>query len=194
LRTYGKRLFWYKAKNQEFNTEYAENIGDSMWMRAEYAQQYNLASTATRWVPQNSITAGAWLVPQQEVASYLATELNNRYQVKLQELGWVNCDRFASFSGEKTQVRINLKDDAQYYFTCLIFDQYNCILRGNNDGNEVLFNSIPLNEKVKILSVGVDANGKAIYALQEIIVGKEPIVGLNFIATDASVLKNTLSK
>ncbi|MFM2359466.1 MAG: hypothetical protein RLY16_1459, partial [Bacteroidota bacterium] len=172
----------------------AENIGDSMWMRAEYAQQYNLASTATRWVPQNSITAGAWLVPQQEVASYVATELNNRYQVKLQELGWVNCDRFASFSGEKTQVRINLKDDAQYYFTCLIFDQYNCILRGNNDGNEVLFNSIPLNEKVKILSVGVDANGKAIYALQEIIVGKEPIVGLNFIATDASVLKNTLSK
>jgi len=238
---------------RDFDREYAERIGDSLWMDIKIAVQYGLNTPVTRtrvieeiqpapsktvkvqtsllpgdtakgnllrrgqqrpgtvvdnetvidfptpllmptrdaivFTPVMDIAAGA---PVRTIA--IPKEINSRYSVNLSELGWINCDRFYADSRKKINYKVNLGDTAANYYTMLVFENMRSMMTGYIDDTKVVFQNIPVDEPVKIISIGINKKGKTVYSVTHTTTSSEELKGLQFQATSVPDLKTSLSK
>ena len=197
---------WYFTDQHIFyryyDSYYGERIGDSLWMEKELADKYKLVGTATRTVQVNGFSNNAnYRYYLDRIASQndnryakLIENIKTKYSVDIKKFGWINCDRFYNDSREKIQYAVNLGDSAKNYYTVLVFDKIKSMMNGYVDGNRVIFSNLPKGEKVKIISIGIDKKGAAVYTLQPATINTEELSGLQFQSTSAAALKTELSK
>lgn len=195
LRSNIRNWFHEENGNRMFDNNYSTRIGDSVWMEKEKADKYKLTSTASR---QSMVVTGSNAVPVNtelnKNAAVLLSTVQDKYSVKLTNMGWINCDRFYNAPGEKFQYAVNLNDSAKNYYTVLLFDNMNSMMNGFIKDNKVVFPNVPANMPVKIISIGINPDGEPVYAMKQAITGKDELTGLQFETTSAAGLKTALSK
>ena len=76
----------------------------------------------------------------------------------------------------------------------LVFENINSMMNGYINGNKVLFPNVPAGMPVKIVSIGINKEGEAVYAVKQATTGKDELTGLQFETTSAAGLKTALSK
>lgn len=192
-------------------------VGDSAWIRKDLADKYKLPSTQSGIGQDFSFTWGRsgmvnvlktsirrLKVSKSRSADTLdnitsefkdaSIELERKYSVNINSLGWINCDRFYNDPREKINYYVDLQDSAINYFTMMIFDEMRSMMTGSISRNQVHFTNVPVGEPVKIISIGVDKKGEVIMAMKETKISKETLIGLQFESISASSIKSTLRK
>lgn len=188
---------WFEEANgnRAFDNVYSTRIGDSVWMPKENADKYRLKYTAQRQFA--TVIRGEGIAINEELTKKTAAlfkDVQDKYSVNLNSLGWINCDRFYNFPGEKFQFAVNLEDSAKNYYTVLVFDNINSMMNGYINGNKVLFPNVPAGMPVKIVSIGINKEGEPVYTVKQATTGKEELTGLVFETTSAANLKTALSR
>jgi hypothetical protein len=120
--------------------------------------------------------------------------ISNQYSVDLNKMGWINCDRFYSDSRKKINFNVDLGDAAMNYYTMLVFDNIKSMMTGFVYGNKVSFQNIPAGEAVKLISIGINKKGEAVYSVTKATTGTQELTGIHFESTSAPDLKTALSK
>jgi len=121
-------------------------------------------------------------------------QLQKKYSVDINSLGWINCDRFYNDRREKISYYVDLQDSAVNYFTMMVFSEMRSMMTGYVTGNKVQFSNVPVGEPVKIISIGVDKKGETVMAMQEIKISKKGLTGLPFESAAAPEIKSSLNK
>lgn len=204
----------------KFNyTAFNRSIGDSVWMDKATADKYNLAANATRQVllqnRNNNPMFGNITVQFDEKGNRVKQgndstrdryedfalqsvkvfdDIENKYGVRITELGWINCDRFYSDKRKKVEFRVDLGDTAANYYSMLVFDKINSMMAGYAYGNETVFENVPVGEPVKIISIGINKKGETVYSVTHTTTSGEELRGLQFQATSVPDLRTALSK
>ncbi|UEG50283.1 hypothetical protein LK994_02190 [Ferruginibacter lapsinanis] len=206
LRSNIKNLFKVDNGNRAFEHQYGENIGDSMWVEKGYADKYKLQGTATRQILRkngnglgdNGITNalqnklnGGMVLPGNDQSSAIIKNIQEKYHLNITQLGWINCDRFYSDSRKKISYYTDLGDDAQNYYTMLVFDNINSMIAGEYNGSKVVFKNIPVGEPVKIISIGINKEGEKVYSVTAAITGEQEVKGIKYeLASNADIKKS----
>jgi hypothetical protein len=187
--------------SKKFNSKIAVTIGDSVWMKNELADKFQLKGTASRMVFRanygnslNTISASSVQASPVVINRDVFNALQNRYGVDITSLGWINCDRFYNDPRPKIQYAVDLGDDAKNYYTMLLFENVKSMMSGNIDGNKVFFYNLPEGEKVTIISIGINKANNTVYTAQPAIINNQGLTDLKFQTTSATELKNSLSK
>jgi hypothetical protein len=214
---------WFSLRpysKDQFSNLYGTRIGDSVWMDKVTADRYQLVSTVTRQVTQNSYSVMpvnlsslalnrvnnrpsfdiALDTPRNGYKNYaddynkILSGISNQYSVDLNKMGWINCDRFYSDSRKKINFNVDLGDAAMNYYTMLVFDNIKSMMTGFVYGNKVSFQNIPAGEAVKLISIGINKKGEAVYSVTKATTGTQELTGIHFESTSAPDLKTALSK
>jgi hypothetical protein len=115
-----------------------------------------------------------------------------KYSCLLDGLGWINCDRFFDYPGDKTDMIVKLGEAGKYYVTAVVFDKFKSALQGAPvSRDKVGFRSLPKGSPVRIISIGIDAAGKPVMAMQRAIIG-EPIAPLQFSQQSPEEIKSSM--
>ena len=197
-----------KIKTQQYSPKGV--LGDSVWIEAATARQYNLAykdSVVTNY-PTNGSFAPMFYVydvrgrkRSKSVANapYPAmvenTAINNlaeRYSVDISKLGWINCDRFYNDTRPKIAFQVDLQDTAGKYYTLLVFDRIKSMMTGSVKGNHVLFQNVPEGETVRVVSVGIK-NGRPVTAVETVQLSRTIYSGLKFEETNPAAFQQQAS-
>jgi hypothetical protein len=170
-------------------------IGDSVWMDKVTADKYQLPYTRSRIQRYNAnLSSGINNGFSNIDDPGMIEKIDNKYGINISTLGWINCDRFYRDSRKKVDYAVNMDGQAKNYYTVIVFDNFRSIMPGYVSGDQIRFNSIPLGEPVTVISIGIDANGKAVVAMKKTSVTADPLTGLKFEPTSAPELKASLSK
>lgn len=193
---------WFKKddyKKKEYNRTYAERIGDSLWMPKEDADGYKLVPTATRYFVNYDLKVAQ--LPKNfnnevylSAGNSLVDDVSKKYGVQLNTLGWINCDRFYADKRKKINFTVRLAEEAANYHTMLVFDNIKSMMAGMISGNEVVFQNIPISEPVKVISIGINKHGEAVYSVTHTTTSEQGLSDLQFQTTSAPDLKASLSK
>ncbi|HEX8548132.1 MAG TPA: hypothetical protein VF691_14320 [Cytophagaceae bacterium] len=85
----------------------------------------------------------------------IATKEN--YQIFPKQIGWINCDKFYSYTGAKTKIRFtSAKPQISSIVTFLYFDEIKSVVQVH--GGESL--DLPVGEHVKVICVASKTNGE----------------------------------
>jgi hypothetical protein len=197
-----------------------DGVGDSAWVSKQAASLYNLPSSQTRIRqgyaglfgnvresyyslnrgrrPAKVVTGSRAdsLPGKEEVFEFgkVSAELEKRYSVDINSLGWINCDRFYNDRREKISYYVDLQDTAINYFTMMVFSKMRSMMTGYIIGNKVQFDNVPVGESVKIISIGVDRKGETVMAMQEIKISKKGLTGMPFESAAAPEIRSSLNK
>jgi hypothetical protein len=197
---YGDQYYKIKVKNHQpfmsYNvvaTDAPPSIGDSVWIKKELADKWKQPYIETRMARGNTIQRMYDTLATKKINNGISA-LNNRYGINISRLGWINCDQFYNDRREKTEYVIQLGDTASNYYTMLVFDNLNSLLNGYISGTKVMFSNVPVGEPVTIVSIGINAQGKAVYSMQKALTGKLLLQGMQYEAADAATLQSSLSK
>jgi hypothetical protein len=117
--------------------------------------------------------------------------IDNKYSIGINKLGWINCDRFYNYGGEKQDIYVNVNDNAKNYITYLVFENYKSIMNGYWSNKEFKFPNVPLGIPAKIISIGVK-NGQTIVAMKSIVTSKNIISDLQFEEVTSTEVKENL--
>lgn len=95
------------------------------------------------------------------------------YRFQLNTLGWINCDRFYRDPRPLTNLTINLGAgyNAGEFQSHLVFTRLRSVMNGLYIGSRIQFRSIPENEPVQLVSIGVK-DGKVVSSITPYIIGK----------------------
>lgn len=202
----------------KLNSAWIKGIGDSAWVSKQAANLYQLPSTQIRIRqgyaglfgngtisilkrgsrPAKVITGSRAdsLPGKEEVFEFgnVSAELEKRYSVDINSLGWINCDRFYNDRREKISYYVDLQDTAINYFTMMVFSKIRSMMTGYVIGNKVQFDNVPVGESVKIISIGVDRKGETVMAMQEIKISKKGLTGMPFESAAAPEIRSSLNK
>lgn len=167
-------------------------VGDTSDYSPRMIQIYNLKIIDTvykidRWINKGFVTTNR--------PSFSANTLNligEKYSIGINKLGWINCDKFYRYAGKKSNVTVNLNDNAYSYITYMVFENFKSIMQGYENGKMVMFPNIPMGEPVKIISIGIK-DGKVISAIKNTITSTNMISDLPFQLTSQKDFKSSLS-
>jgi hypothetical protein len=164
----------------------ATSLGDSAWIQKGLADRNKIPYTRTRVLPG--------LDEEGEATTRFFNMLDknglrDKLGVDINQLGWINCDRFYRDQQEKVDYVVELNDAAEGYGTVLVFDRINAVMNGYVSGNSVYFTQVPVGEKVTVVSIGINAKGKSVYGTQKAIVNRLPLKGMVFTEADAATIK-----
>ena len=147
---YEAKLAAYKANCAVIDEEYQKQL--EIWREvkrrrlAAFEEEYDLAGTY-----------------QPNVVYQYFTQIN--------ELGWINCDRFYNVPAEeKMELAIKDLDPEQDERVFVVFEEINSILRANKNGPLYTTSKVPLQAPVRIIGLKV-VDGKAYLAELETVVG-----------------------
>jgi len=112
------------------------------------------------------------------------------YITSINQLGWINCDRFTNYS-EKCDLYVKDESNGTQYF--LIFDDIKSMLRPSSDNGGVVFSNIPENMNVKILGIRL-VDSKPYIAVKEYKTKDTNVLNMDFQPGSLSMIKNELSK
>ncbi len=107
-----------------------------------------------------------------EMTSVSSTDLNF-YVFNSSDLGWINCDRFDVEPGEMVDVEVESSFSDSCYVS-MVFEDMNSVLLGINQGDKIVFNGVPKNREVKIVSVRC-VNGKPDVSTVKTITSSQPV-------------------
>ena len=111
---------------------------------------------------------------------------NNYYNLFPSYTGWINCDYFYNYTGNKTQITFTSNtDDLTNVAKFLWFPNINSLVQvyGNTSGD------VPVGETVKIICFAADSQGAMYSFYQEITIGNNQSVDVTMAATtEAAVL------
>jgi hypothetical protein len=142
-------------------------VGDSVRMYFTQAIKLKLLS------PQDSLRLTAEF-RKDSIAEDTRLKLMNRYTFTLSNLGWFNCDRFANDRGPKVLFTYKPEEgfDGAAMVSNLVFTRYRSVLPGNYKDDQIVFGSIPKDEPVKLVCIGVK-NGRIMACIQSLAAGQE---------------------
>lgn len=126
-------------------------------------------------------------------AQFNWSPVKDKYSIDINKLGWINCDRFYKTPGRKTDFYVNISDKADNYFTVIVFDKFKSVMPGSASGRNVLFPRVPVGAAVKIISIGVNAEGKPVMAMKKANIRKAGEIDLDYEVQDKESIKNSLS-
>jgi hypothetical protein len=120
---------------------------------------------------------------QQVVSAYIAD---------IQQLGWINVDKFAKMNGERAPLTIQETDEASIYVT---IKSINSILPAWKQHSQHIYqiNDLPKGTKVTVVGVKIK-DGMVQLALQDAIVGETPPFQLNYKNMTLNALGNELKR
>ena len=117
-----------------------------------------------------------------------------RFGVNIRQLGWINCDRFYNDPRPKTELIVDLGDNAGHYNTLLVFDKFTSIMRpSSTQGNLVKFFNLPMDESAKIVSIGIK-NGSAVTAMEQVTISKKHVIEMTFDEISPSAFRQKLDQ
>ncbi len=88
--------------------------------------------------------------PDKPVADVKASELDY-FIFSSSQLGWINCDRF--YEDDQPLVDYVVKNEGGSASVSMVFDDLNSVLRGVNEGSNVVFRQVPFNRKVRLIGI-----------------------------------------
>jgi hypothetical protein len=177
----------------------ADDVGDSTWMDKNAALRYNLKATDT--IVSRSPGFGRFEFNivygvkdrQKRIDTVFSnsnmTKLAERFSVDIRNLGWINCDRFYSDPRPNINYIVQLNDTASKFYTLLVFERIKSMMTGSVAGNKIIFYNVPEGETVKVVSVGVNDNGKPVAAMQSTKISRNMLEGLKFEETTPTEFK-----
>lgn len=173
----------------------AEPIGDSTWVDSSKLSEFGLVTVATKRT-QAIINIGAvtrvslGMMPNMPA---LQSQLNDKYGVELNKLGWINCDRFYRDPRPKSPLYVEIQDSITNYYTTLIFKNLNACLSGMTlNKSTVLFDNIPEGEELILVCVGTK-QGKIWSTLRSFVKGEEKLLLTGFTETTPTSFKEKLT-
>jgi hypothetical protein len=114
---------------------------------------------------------------------------NTFYNLTLPAQGWINCDYFYNYPGQKTQVGFSSStDDLTNVAKFLWFPNINSLMQVYDD----ISGDVPVNEPVKIVCFAMDASGNMHSFYQEITIGNNQIVDVTLTPTSENDLLTLL--
>ena len=150
---------------------------DSIAYEAEFKRQYDIAV-------------------KQEIARSEWIQAKDKYSFTITDLGWINCDRFWNYRERRlTDFVFNPGSEfsESYLYSVLIFPNINSIMPGQWINGKIVFQKIPLNEYVSIISIGVK-DGKTWACIDSYIIQKEEVSRMHFEETSPEQLKRKLER
>lgn len=180
-------------------------LGDTVYATRDQVATYKLSVFDTVFYTQNSVayinnnpvlvsrSSSATLYPNSYGMESRMTILKDRYGVNLNSLGWINCDRFTNDRRIKLNYAVNLNDDEKTYTTMLVFDKMKSVMRGYQQGNQVIFPNVPEGETARVVSVGI-RNGKTVSAMANVTISKKVLNNLEFETTSPDEFRKDISK
>ncbi len=200
VRKQWERNLLFKVKADGYDEEYGDmvmnswGVGDTAELLPGSIRIHKLTPIDTVYKLLYWVHNGSRQVRQPVLDTRNIGMVAEKYSIQLNKLGWVNCDKFNNYTGAKIEYVVDLKDTSYNYYTVLVFDRFKSLINGyNRTGTIVSFPNIPANEPVKIISIGINKEGKSVYAVKEAKVSNEK-AELEFVETTASSLKESLSK
>jgi hypothetical protein len=102
-------------------------------------------------------------------------QISDKYNFKIENLGWINCDKFLGYppgrTAEFTMVpEINF--EKEYVYSMIVFKNTNAALACSWDYGAIKTQRIPLGEQVTLVSIGVK-EGKAFTCVKDITITRE---------------------
>jgi hypothetical protein len=194
-----RRNLLFKKANDEFEENYGihgyPGLGDTSYFEINHFFRYKSKHTPIDTIYSN----GSWSVGQNRSFFNIETDIAakkiaEKYSFLLDDLGWINCDRFYNDPRQKTNLFVKVADDPGNYFTVIVFDKFKSIMNGYPTfGGRVSFSKIPVGEAVKIISIGINAEGKAVMAMKEIVIKKDEVIKLDYEEQEKDDIKKSLS-
>jgi hypothetical protein len=123
---------------------------------------------------------------------YIKTQ--QTYSFSIQNLGWINCDRFSNYNN-KTDFVINLPGgvNADHFVSQLVFTSIRSVLPGRMYENKIGFLNVPVNMPVYLVGLG-EKDGKVVSFMEKLKTGKKEISVTNFEETTAETFKKKLAE
>jgi len=176
-RYYGRikvRRIWGNRKRVflSSNTEWPI-VGDSLFVPFETALKYKLISR------KDSLKYVRDLKSEDSLYYARVSKMEKKYNFRITNLGWINCDRFYNDYRPKIEFIVNLGDTASNYYTLLVFEKMKSLMNGYVSGNKVIFSNVPEGESAKIISVSIK-DGKPVAAMQPVQLSRKTFEGLKF--------------
>lgn len=194
---------WLLGRPQ-YNPARYGGLGDTTWMDEATARVYGLPVLERRQLqsnnagwngigePDNNYTAITFNQRSNKQAASIAQKM---YSVSIQQLGWINCDRFYEFKKDRIEYVVNIGDTAMGYFTLLVFDDIQSVMNGYTYGQKAVFKGVPVDMKVTIVSIGINSKGQAVYARRKAVTANAEYGGLAFVPVlNTEQLKSELKK
>lgn len=168
-------------------------IGNKGQFFPEQIQLHNLTPIDTTYDFAGNNVNSFWQNSRQTAARFNWGPIKDKYNIDINRLGWINCDRFYKTPGRKTEFYVNMKNKASNYFTVMVFDKFKSVMGGFASGNTVRFERIPVGAAVKIISIGVNGEGKTVMAMKKAVIKKDSEIDLDFEEHDSKSIKASLS-
>jgi len=167
-RIWGNRKRVFLSSNTE-----SPVIGDSLYVPFETALKYKLISR------EDSLKYIRDLKFEDSLYFTRISKMEKKYNFRITNLGWINCDRFYNDYRPKVEFVVNLGDTASNYYTFLVFDKIKSIMDGYISGNKVSFTNVPEGETAKIISISIK-DGKPVASMQPVQISRKVFEGLKF--------------
>ncbi len=82
------------------------------------------------------------------------------YTMTSAQLGWINCDRFTNYTGERKQVAVNYQPGERYY---LVFNDIKSMIQPRREGDRLVFNNIPKDMKTTLVGLKIENEQAQLY-------------------------------
>lgn len=103
------------------------------------------------------------------------------YILNATQLGWINCDRFYNYEGEKTDFVVampNVKDPKVQ----LIFPDISSVMQGTVKDGKAVFANVPVGKRVSITAIAFGGKEQPLMAKTDAIISKTPFTLSGFTA------------
>ena len=162
--------------------QYIEMTGDSTYIPLTYAAKNKLVS------PEDSLRVMRKYGRSERYRTTIG-QLEQQYKFSINQLGWINCDRFYNDARERVPFVLHLGAPAEDFVVRIIFPRINAITGfASVNGQTITFQQLPLGEPATIIAIGA-INGKTVGCFKETVIAKEPVSGLPFEEIDAEGFK-----
>lgn len=156
-----------------------EGIGDTIQFQPQYKRFMDLKIIDTVYEPNGLFGNQVINLNSNSAIQKALKMIDNKYSIGINKLGWINCDKFYYYRGEKLDIYVNVNDEAKNYVTYLIFENEKSIINGFWSNEEFKFLNIPLGIPAKVISIGVK-DGQTVFAMKNIITSKNIVKDLKF--------------
>ncbi len=178
---------WSNRPHKLFSKQALPFVGDSVLMDYQSAKALKLAT------PEELARVEAQM--RKDTADYeKGLKGMASYQFTVSKLGYINCDRFQNTPGERIEFTFDLGNDKNVsnFTTVLAFQKYRSVLNGVIAGGRVLFQKVPKNSKVYLISVGAK-DGKIYSCIQPYMAENKIVSDLPFEETSPEQFKKKIA-
>ncbi|MFT3982075.1 MAG: hypothetical protein QM687_16525 [Ferruginibacter sp.] len=170
-------------------------IGDTAEFLPSTMRIYKLQPIDTVYHMVNRIRVGDMTKDLSFSDPEIQERIGEKYNIQLNRLGWINCDKFYRSDAPKTNFFVNLGDEAKNYYSILVFkDMRSAMSSTLRSGNKVVFENLPIGEPVTIVSMGINNEGKKVLAVAETRVSKNMFEGLLYHESSVPEIKQSLTR